>query len=144
VNTETTESIRGWVFYDADCAFCSGWAARFHELLARRGYHLAPLQAEWVRLRLGLKEDAPLLEMKLLTTDGRVLGGADALIHIARSVWWAWPLFVMAQFPGISAILRIVYRWVARNRHCHGNHCLISGPPNKTQRHGTSSFYEFP
>jgi predicted DCC family thiol-disulfide oxidoreductase YuxK len=144
VNTESTEHIQGWVFYDADCAFCTAWAGRAHDLLARRGYRLAPLQAEWVRLRLGLKDDEPLQEMKLLTADGRILGGADAIIQTAGSVWWAWPLFALSQFPGIKPLLRIIYRWVARNRHCHGNHCLISGPPAKTQRHGTSSFYELP
>jgi predicted DCC family thiol-disulfide oxidoreductase YuxK len=138
------EHIRGWVFYNADCGFCSGWAGCVHDLLARRGYHLAPLQTEWVRQRLGLMEGEPLVEMKLLTADGRILGGADAMIQIARSVWWTWPFFALAQLPGIKLILRIVYRWVARNRHCHGNDCLISTPLNTTPRHGTSSFYELP
>ncbi len=132
------------MFYDADCAFCTGWAGRAQDLLARRGYHLAPLQADWVRLRLGLKDDAPLLEMKLLTADGRILGGADAVVHIARSVWWARSVFVLAEIPGLKSILQIIYRWVARNRHCLGNHCRLPGPPARHHRHLTSSFYELP
>jgi predicted DCC family thiol-disulfide oxidoreductase YuxK len=144
VNTETTEIIRGWIFYDAGCAFCSGWAECAHDVLARRGYHLAPLQAGWVRALLGLQDDAPLLEMKLFTSDGRILGGADALICIARSIWWAWPLFLLAQIPGIKPILRIIYHWMARNRHCLGNHCRLPVRHPDPRRHGASSFYELP
>jgi predicted DCC family thiol-disulfide oxidoreductase YuxK len=142
VNTEIKEIIRGWVFYDAHCPFCTRWACRADELLARRGWHLAPLQAEWVRLRLGLKDAEPLLEMKLLTADGRIFGGADAIIHVVRSIWWAWPLFALAQFPGITPLLRTIYRRVANNRFCFGGRCALPAKPATRHRHLTSSFYD--
>jgi predicted DCC family thiol-disulfide oxidoreductase YuxK len=142
VHTEITETIQGWVFYDADCPFCTRWACRTDELLARRGWHLAPLQADWVRLRLNLKDGEPLLEMKLLTADGRILGGADAIIYVARSIWWAWPLFALAQLPGITPVLRAVYRRIAKNRFCFGGHCALPVKPVTHHRHLTSSFYD--
>jgi len=142
VHTEITETIQGWVFYDADCPFCTRWAWRTDELLARHGWHLAPLQADWVRLRLDLKDDEPLLEMKLLTADGRIFGGADALVHLARSIWWMWPLFAPAQLPGVTLVLRAIYRRIAKNRFCFGRRCALPAKPVARHRHLTSSFYD--
>jgi predicted DCC family thiol-disulfide oxidoreductase YuxK len=158
VNTEKTETIQGWVFYDADCRFCRGWADRAHDLLLRHGYHLAPLQAKWVQTRLNPTPGDPsvaenvsfqpplpfLSEMKLLTADGRILGGADALIRLSRVIWWAWPIFIFAQIPGVKPVMRTVYRSLARNRHCLNHHCRVPIPSAKPHRHLTSSFYEFP
>ncbi len=103
-----------------------------------------PLQAKWIRQKLGLKEGEVPDEMKLLAADGAILGGADALIRLARSIWWAWPLFVLAQIPEARPILRAAYRAMAKNRHCLDGHCAL--PPENTghHRHLTSSFYEIP
>jgi len=82
--------------------------------------------------------------MKLLTAGGRIFGGADAFIHLTRAIWWAWPMFLLAQIPGAKPLMRIVYRCIARNRHCLSNHCPVPGPSAKSHRHLTSSFYDFP
>ena len=58
-------------------------------MLVRRGLHPVPLQAAWARRRLGLADAKPLVEMKLLARDGIIYGGADALMQIARAIWWA-------------------------------------------------------
>jgi predicted DCC family thiol-disulfide oxidoreductase YuxK len=144
VHTETTEKVRGWVLYDADCQVCCRWAGCAHELLARRGWHLAPLQAGWARKKLDLKEGEPMLEMKMLIADGQILGGADALVRITRSIWWAWPLFLLAQIPGCKPVLRAVYRGIARNRYCLGGRCVLPPKPAHHQRHLTTSFYDIP
>lgn len=144
MHTEITEVFQGWIGYDANCAFCRRWARHTHELLAHRGWHLVPLQADWVRKRLGLAEGELPEEMKLLFADGSVLGGADALVQLAHSIWWAWPLFALAQLPGARPIMRAAYRQMAKNRYCLGGHCAL--PPEDTNRHRhlTSSFYEIP
>ena len=90
---------RGWVLYDGSCPICSGGAERFHRILHARGFGLAPLQTPWVQQPLGLKPGSPLEEMKVLTTDGQVFGGADALIYLAGQVWWAWPLWILCRLP---------------------------------------------
>ena len=64
--------------------------------------------------------------MRLLLTDGRSLGGADAIVEIARRIWWAWPLWVISRFPGVMGILRAGYRILAANRHCANGVCLIT------------------
>lgn len=144
MNTETTENFRGWVCYNADCALCRRWARRAHELLARRGWHLAPLQAQWVCHKLGLQEGEVVDEMKLLAADGQVLGGADAFIRLTCSIWWAWPLFAMVQLPGAKPILRAAYRRLAKNRHCLAGQCALPPVNEERHRHLTSSFYEIP
>lgn len=144
MNTEITEHIKGWVLYDGDCAFCRQWVERTRLLLLRRGFHFVPLQAVWVRERLGHAENESLTEMKLLAPDGRILGGADAIVEMTRSIWWAWPFYALAQLPGIKPILRAVYSRIARNRHCFAGRCQLPTQRPHNHRHLTSSFYELP
>ena len=117
------EWLQGWLFYDGDCALCRHLAARLEKILTRRGFDLAPFQVPWARECLDLDLSEPWVEMRLLTRDGRQLGGADAIIFLARRIWWAWPLFVIAQLPGLRPVLWAGYRWVAARRHCLGGHC---------------------
>ena len=123
VLTEITESVEatpphGWIFYDAACRSCAGLAARFSDVFAQRGFTFAPLQEKWVQQTLGLSEAEALQEMRVLTRDGRALAGADAIVFLARQVWWMWPLGWLARLPGARALLRKVYRWFAAHRHC--------------------------
>jgi predicted DCC family thiol-disulfide oxidoreductase YuxK len=122
---QTTEATQGWVFYDGECPLCTGAVARFAPMLRRHHLDLAPLQMPWTQKRLGLRPGEPLVEMKLLTEDGQIYGGADALAQIARRIWWAWPLFALAQIPGAAILLRAIYRRIAANRNCIGNACQL-------------------
>src|SRR5438874_1702511 len=96
-NTEITdidveEKLRGWLLYDSDCSFCTSMATRFTSALHKRGFALLPLQTQWVRSRLNLSDADLLREIRLLKPDGTSVGGADALLELARYFWWAWPL----------------------------------------------------
>ena len=113
----------GWVFFDAHCGFCTALAWRFRGVLEPRGYALAALQDPRVRELLALPAGQLLLEMRVLTADGKQFGGADAMVYLARQVWWAWPLYALAQVPGMRGILRAGYRWVAARRHCAASAC---------------------
>lgn len=139
-----TECARGWIGYDGECPVCQRWVGRARDLLLARGYHFVPLQAAWARARFGLKEGEPLLEMKLLMADGRIYGGADAIIRIAWSIWWAWPVSILVQIPGIKTLLRFLYRRLARNRHCLGKSCPTRRSAGVQPRHITSAFYDIP
>ena len=118
----------GWVFYDGACGMCSGSAKDFEEMLKRRGFAIAPLQASWVRARLGLREDEPLTEMKVLTASGEILGGADAVMYLSRSFWWAQPLLLLSRIPGVKSVIKQVYNWVAVNRHRISGACTLHDP----------------
>src|SRR6266545_2765901 len=109
---------RGWILYDGHCPLCRRLAQRARPLLEPRGFRFAPLQRQWAAARLGLVQGESPGEMVVLTRDGQVIGGADALIHLAKQVGWAKPLGWLAGVPAFRAMLRAGYRWVARHRHC--------------------------
>jgi alginate O-acetyltransferase complex protein AlgI len=112
---------RNWVCYDAECALCVRWAGRFRRLLERRGFTLLPLQSAAVRGILQVPESELFAEMRVITGDGRVLGGADALIYLGRVFWR--PLFGFTLIPGVKPLLRMAYRFLARRRNCGDGAC---------------------
>lgn len=108
----------GWVFYDGECDFCRSLARRFRSTLEKRGFGLAPLQDPRVATLLGLAPNLLLQEMRVLTAEGQVLGGAQAVTFLAAKIWWAWPVHAAAKLPGMRLLLRAAYKWVADHRHC--------------------------
>ena len=131
---------RGWVLYDGECPFCIGMVCRFASWLDRTRFTPEPLQAPWVRKRLGLLAGRIPEEMIVLTAEGAVLGGVDGIIYLLRWIWWTRPFSLVARIPGIHGMLKSGYRRVARNRHCLGGMCRL---PRRRHR-GTASFYEMP
>ncbi len=117
---------RGWLFFDAECGFCTRIARWLAPILARRGIGVAPLQDARVGALLGLSREELMREMRVLMGDGTQFGGADAAVALAREIWWARPLVCLARVPGAMGILQRGYRWVAARRSCaaeKGNAC---------------------
>lgn len=135
------ELIRGWVFYDGECPLCLAAAKKLTPLLRRHHFDLVPLQNQRAQEQLGLKADEPLVEMKLATNDGNIFGGADAMLQIARRIWWAWPLFALAHIPGAKMVLQKMYLQIAENRCCLRDLCPIRTP---SQPRTIRVFFEMP
>jgi alginate O-acetyltransferase complex protein AlgI len=110
--------FRGWIFYDRACGFCSELALRFENVFAKRGFQFEPLQQKWVQERLNLTRAEALEEMRVLISTGEVFGGADAVIFLARQIWWAAPLGSLARLSLVHGFLDRAYRWVAAHRTC--------------------------
>src|SRR5262249_33991507 len=91
--------------------------------LSRQGFELAPLQARWVAAALRIEPEHLLDEMRLLLPDGRVLGGAEALVAMARRFWWGRLLAPITRVPGVMQVLRRLYRPAASRRHCSTAAC---------------------
>lgn len=142
ITAQTTDAAQGWVLYDGKCALCMRAVTRFGPILRRHHFDLAPLQTAWVQQRIGLTPNEPLAEMKLLAADGRIYGGADALVQIARNIWWAWLLYVVAQIPGMKVLFGAIYRHIAANRNCLKEACSIQKP--LARHHKTRAFFEMP
>lgn len=143
VHTEMTnktsgEARAGWLAYDAQCRFCVAMARRLESVLRRRGVEAVPLQAGWVRQRLGLRDGERADRMWLLRRDGVNFGGGDALIELARLVWWARPVAWLARVPGARRLINAGYMLVARNRSCLSGACSIARrhPPSAAFRPG--------
>lgn len=128
--SELTDSkgrhARGWLFFDAECAFCTHIARWLAPIVERRGLAVAPLQDPRVAPLLGLPPEELLLEMKFLLSNGRQYGGADAAVALAREIWWAQPVVWLAKIPGVLRVLRSMYRWIAVRRRCAAVSCPAS------------------
>ena len=109
---------RGWVFYDADCAFCTSLVRGLEPTLLRRGFHCSPLQDRWVALALGISREELLKEMRVWTRKRELLRGADALVYLAGRIWWAWPLYALGRLPCLRGAIHAAYRSMAARRNC--------------------------
>ena len=126
---QTNHSFRGWILYDGACRSCTASAKRIDRIFRRHGFLFLPLQTNWIMDRLDLDPDAPLEEMRVLTADGRDIGGADAVIFLARQIWWAWPFAALAQLPPMRKLLDQGYRWIAAHRDI--DHITCNLPPRR-------------
>jgi predicted DCC family thiol-disulfide oxidoreductase YuxK len=115
---------RGWLFFDAECRFCTRIARWVQPILELRGLAVAPLQDPRVGALLGLPKSELLRELRFLLPDGRQSGGADAVVAVAGEIWWARPLVWIGNIPGMMAVLRRGYRWVAAQRSCVAVACV--------------------
>ncbi len=139
VNTEITDTantpqLQGWVLYDAPCTFCTGLVARARSTLEAGGFRPEPLQSPWVRAHLKMPEEVLLAEMRVLTLDGRLLGGADALVYLSRKLnqqirpGWAWLLIIASRIPFAMPVLRFAYARIAERRFCRHGYCPVERP----------------
>jgi predicted DCC family thiol-disulfide oxidoreductase YuxK len=113
-----------WILFDGTCAICRAGEARFGRMVRCRGFRLATLQS-----RIGREFDVPSTdEMKVITRDGAVLGGAEGFVHICSYIWWATPMALLWKIPLAQRGLRNAYQWVAANRHCANASCEIDTP----------------
>ena len=122
---------RGWLFFDAECAFCTRIARWLAPILERRGLAVAPLQDPRVGALLGMTREELLREIRLLLSDGRQFGGADAAVALAREIWWARPLVWFSKIPGGMGAMRTWYRSIAMHRSCAAVSCPV---PEVTKR----------
>ncbi|MBZ5548865.1 MAG: DUF393 domain-containing protein [Acidobacteriia bacterium] len=116
---------RGWLFFDAECAFCTGIARWLVGPMKRRGLAVAPLQDPRVGTLLGLSPEELLRAIRLVLTDGTHYVGAGAVLAVAGELWWAQPLVWVAKLPGMMSVTRAGYRWVAQRRRCPAERCTM-------------------
>ncbi len=133
--TEAAEGVRsgGWIFFDEDCSSCRDAALQFEPVFAKRGFQFEPLQRTWVHERLNLTRDEALTEMRVLTSAGQVFGGADAVIFLARQLWWAAPFAFIARSPFIHRWLDRIYKWIAAHRTCALRNAARTSVPARTR-----------
>src|SRR5262249_57647438 len=96
---------RGWLFFDADCKFCTRIARWLAPILERRNLGVAPLQDPRVSALLGLTANELLREIRFLHCDGHHTGGADAVLDVSREIWWARPLVWFSTIPAMIPLL---------------------------------------
>ncbi len=117
---------RGWLFYDAHCNFCTRLARWLAPPMQRRGLAVAPLQDPRVGALLGLSRDELLRALRFVRSEGEQYSGADALLAVARELWWARPLVLLAGIPGALSAMRAAYAWGAQRLHCRAQICALA------------------
>ena len=122
---------RGQIFYDASCGLCRSAVDRFGPMTERRGFSWIPLQEPRVRALLNLEGDEMPDEVKLMTRKGRLLGGPDVILFVAKYIWWARPLWLIGKIPGVRPVMRLWYRWIAKHRHELSQACAIESKPHE-------------
>jgi predicted DCC family thiol-disulfide oxidoreductase YuxK len=118
-------SARGWLFFDSQCAFCTRIARWLAPILRRRGLAVAPLEDPRVRALLGMSRQELLKELRFVLSDGMRAGGANAVLAVAREIWWARPLVWLAALPGAMRALDVGYKWIAARRGCQSEICAM-------------------
>ena len=120
--SEMTESkgrhARGWLFFDAECEFCTRIARWLRDPMKRRGLAATPLQDPRVAPLLGLSPDQLRRAIRFVLTDGQRYVGAEAVLAVVREVWWSPPLAFLSKVPGALLVMHAGYRWAARRRRC--------------------------
>ena len=122
--------LRGWVLYDDSCGVCRRWVPFWAPTLRVRGHDAVALQMPWVRERLaslGATDELLLEDILLLPVEGELVRGAEVYRRLLRSIWWAYPLGVLAGLPGLKVLFDRAYRTFARNRYCVSRVCGLKG-----------------
>jgi len=119
----------GWLFFDAECEFCTRMARWVAPILLPRGLGVAALQDPRVGALLGLKREELLTELRFLLSDGKQFGGVAAVVAVAREIWWARPFVWLAALPGMMPLLAVGYRWIAERRGCVNQTCELRSRP---------------
>jgi hypothetical protein len=114
VNTEMTDikNENGCVCFDAECSLWANLARRVGPFLHRDRLGSERVQAEWVKDRLAKSDEELLPEMRLLTGEGRIYGGANALSAIAHHVWWSKPVAAFVPLLLALALGRTLTGWI--------------------------------
>jgi predicted DCC family thiol-disulfide oxidoreductase YuxK len=125
------QANQGWFLYDGSCGFCATWVPRFASLIRRAGYRIAPLQAEWVKERLGLTAEEINENVRILQVDGTQVIGADVYLAVMKKIWWSRPLAKILSLPGAHDGFEKFYAWFKRHRFAISNACNL--PPDDTK-----------
>ena len=126
MNHTTTNQPLGWILYDDSCGFCRRWIPFWESALRRRGFDIAPLQADWVRAKLQVTEPELLRDLRLMLADGSQICGADVYRYATRRIWWAWPVYLFSVAPGLRNAFDWGYRTFAVNRFRVSSACGLS------------------
>ena len=119
------------VLYDGFCRFCSRESKRLARLTKNRVEHLDFQEPGTLEAFPGVTYDACMEEMILVTPEGRVFGGAEAIAR-ALGTRMLFRLLLLPYFlPGIRQLTDAAYRKLSRIRYklagggCDGGTCEL-------------------
>ena len=119
------------VLYDADCAFCTWTIRQIHQIDRGARLRLVPLQEaavdrESLLARVAAAYPLP-AAVHVVSADGSVHAGGDALIEIFGRLPGGSLVRVWSRVPGARALASAAYRVVAGNRDALGRAIRATG-----------------
>ena len=106
------------VLFDGGCPICRRTVRTLRRLDWFEQLQFADATDEEIRRRLApaLTLDEAMRQMNVVDGDGRLSGGFDAQLRIARRVPALWLFGVLGALPGVRQIGSAVYRYIAAHR----------------------------
>jgi predicted DCC family thiol-disulfide oxidoreductase YuxK len=134
------------VIYDEQCEICQAGVSWLKLLDRRKQTACFPIDPDILpRIHPNLMIDSCLKELHVVTPDGAIVTGADAVATLARLFPQTRIVGSVALFPVLRSISRALYRIVARNRYalskCRGGACRVSRPADVQKRSTSRAFW---
>jgi len=110
------------VLFDGGCPICRRTVRQLRRLDWLQQLQFADATNEPVRKQVtpSLSLDEAMRQMNVVDGRGRLSGGYDAQLRIARRVPLLLPFGVLGGLPGIRQVGSAVYRYIAANRQRQG------------------------
>jgi predicted DCC family thiol-disulfide oxidoreductase YuxK len=106
------------VFYDQKCRMCVGVTGWLSRIDGKRQFQLEPYQnSEFIKDYPQIKFGDFEKQIHLITENGQILRGADAMMEIWRKLdHWSSPGAYVLRIPPFIWLGRIIYNLVAKYR----------------------------
>src|SRR5262245_57726350 len=106
------------LLYDGECRFCLRWIRRWQQKFCDK-VDVAPFQSLEERFNQDISIECFQSAIQLITTDGKVYGGAEAVFRAwsnGSGVGKGFALCCYRVVPGFAPLSRVAYHAVARHR----------------------------
>ncbi|HVP49458.1 MAG TPA: DCC1-like thiol-disulfide oxidoreductase family protein [Bryobacteraceae bacterium] len=126
------------VFYDDQCEICQAGVSWLRLLDRGNRTECVGIHPETIAPYPALAIDRCLQELHVITPEGHVLSGWDAVARLARLSPFTWVIGAAGAVPPFRWIGRLLYRLVAKNRYalskCRGGACHAFRPHEVRRR----------
>ena len=134
------------VIYDEQCEVCQAGVSWLKVLDHGKQIVTHPIDPDTLkRIHPDLELEACLRELHVVTPDGQIVVGADAVILLARLFPETRLIGTITGAPGMRTISRMLYRLVALNRYalskCRGGACRVVRMDAVVRRSGLAAFW---
>jgi glyoxylase-like metal-dependent hydrolase (beta-lactamase superfamily II)/predicted DCC family thiol-disulfide oxidoreductase YuxK len=143
---EATATSKYKVFYDGQCEICQASVSWLRVLDRKKATEAIALDPTAIRQHYpDLDLDACMRELHVLAPDGHLYVGWDAVARLARLFPLTWMIGAAGCTPPFRQLGRLVYGFVARNRHalskCRGGACQVARPDAVRRQASVGAFW---
>jgi predicted DCC family thiol-disulfide oxidoreductase YuxK len=107
------------VCYDGSCGICRRGVRFLKFNLNRREFCFQPMQDPAIQLMLGMQTDPSMTEMKVIASDGSIIGGPAAVRFLMCRIWWLRWLAPLSETRLLKPVCDRAYLTFAANRYDH-------------------------